>query len=60
MAQFGHTCKLISNYLGYGSWNESAVSAQSAKQSRRKSSHHYDISDFGLSEKRITQETPFE
>ena len=60
MAQFGHTCKLISNYLGYGSWNESAVSAQSAKQSRRKSSHHYDISDFGLSEERITQEVPFE
>jgi hypothetical protein len=57
--QLASGCRRISNYLPYGSWDEAAVAAQSAKQAQRTSSHHYDASDFGLSEERIVQEVPF-
>ena len=57
--QFSHACRRISEYLCYGSWDEAAVSAQSARQSQWTSSHRYDASDFGLSRERIEQEVPF-
>lgn len=57
--QFGRTCKRISNYLGYGSWDEAAVFAQSARQAQWASAHRYNVGDFGLSEERIVQEVPF-
>ena len=52
-------CGRISNYLSFGSWDEAAVHVQSARQSQWTSSHHYDASDFGLSQERIAQEVPF-
>lgn len=57
--QLASGCTRISNYLSFGSWDEAAVHAQSARQSQRTSSHHYNASDFGLSPKRIAQEVPF-
>lgn len=59
MANFSDACERISEYLSFGSWDEAAVSSQSARQSQWKSSHRYDPDDFGLSRERITRETPY-
>jgi hypothetical protein len=52
-------CARISNYLSFGSWDDAAVYAQSTRQSRWTSSHHYTARDFGLSPERIAQEVPY-
>jgi hypothetical protein len=57
--RFADTCRRISDYFPHGSWDEAAVSEQSARQSQWKSSHYYDASDFGLSPERIAQEVPY-
>lgn len=53
------TCKRISDYLPYGSWDEAAVFTQAARQAQWTSAHHYDASDFGLSPERIAREVPY-
>jgi hypothetical protein len=57
--QLASGCNRISDYLAFGSWDEAAVGAQSVKQAKWASAHHYDARDFGLSAEKITQEVPY-